>query len=184
MGRNKMENKKKCTKCLENKNINLFSSRMSGGKKRLRSICNQCKCKEEIQRRIKKFGTSNNPKHVKASQKKYSLMRKNGEQTERWIWEDSRKSDKKKGLENNLTKDFIKNQIEKGCSYCGESSIRMTLDRIDNSKGHTEDNVVPACIRCNYVRRNMPYEAWVVVAKGMKEAREKNLFNDWTGRIK
>jgi hypothetical protein len=60
----------------------------------------------------------------------------------------------------------------------------MTLDRIDNDKGHTEDNVVPACIRCNYTRRSMPYEAWLVVAKGMREARERGLFGEWTGRAR
>jgi len=60
----------------------------------------------------------------------------------------------------------------------------MTLDRIDNDKGHTQDNVVPACIRCNYARRSMPYEAWLVVAKGMREAREQGLFGDWTGRVR
>lgn len=60
----------------------------------------------------------------------------------------------------------------------------MTLDRIDNDKGHTQDNVVPACIRCNYVRKNMPYEAWIVVAEGMRKAREAGLFEGWSGRVR
>jgi hypothetical protein len=59
-----------------------------------------------------------------------------------------------------------------------------TLDRIDNSKGHTRDNVVPACIRCNYARRNMPYEAWLCLTDGMKRARELGLFKEWTGRTR
>jgi len=83
-----------------------------------------------------------------------------------------------------LTKGFIAEQVAKGCLYCGESEIRMTLDRICNEKGHTQDNVMPACIRCNYTRRDMPHEAWLVVAKGMREAREAGLFNGWTGRVK
>jgi hypothetical protein len=102
----------------------------------------------------------------------------------RCIWEDTRRDDRKKGRENDLTKEFIAAEIAKGCSYCGESKIRMTLDRIDNSKGHTQNNVVPACIRCNYTRRAMPHQAWLVVAKGMREAREANLFGDWTGRCR
>jgi len=59
----------------------------------------------------------------------------------------------------------------------------MTLDRIDDAKGHTADNVVPACIRCNYARRDMPYKAWLVVAKAMRKARALGLFGNWTGAV-
>jgi len=103
---------------------------------------------------------------------------------ERFILKDSRKSDRKYGRENNLTKEFIADEISKGCSYCGDSEIRMTLDRIDNDQGHTQDNVVSACIRCNYTRKDMPYKAWLVVARGMREAREVGLFSGWTGRVR
>jgi len=105
-----------------------------------------------------------------------------GLNVERWIYEDARRSDRKRDLENDLTKAFIREQIEKGCSYCGEESIRMTLDRIDNSIGHLQSNCVPACIRCNCTRRHMPYEAWLIVAPAMREARLAGLFGDWTGR--
>lgn len=30
----------------------------------------------------------------------------------------------------------------------------------------------------------MPYDAWLVVASGMREARTKGLFGDWVGNIK
>lgn len=111
-------------------------------------------------------------------------MRRAGEEVHRWIWSDSRRSDRKRGLENDLTKEFIEKQIEKGCSYCGETEIRITLDRIDNRVGHIISNVVSACIRCNYVRGNMPHSAWILVAQGMKVAREQNAFDGWTGRTR
>lgn len=103
--------------------------------------------------------------------------------TAKFILIDSRQSDRRKGLANDLTRGFIQALITSGCVYCGETQIRMTLDRIDNDKGHTQDNVVPACIRCNYTRKDMPYEAWLRVARGMREAREAGLFNGWTGRV-
>lgn len=97
---------------------------------------------------------------------------------------DTKGSDKKHNRENDLTKEFVQNLIKNGCSYCGDTKLRITLDRIDNSKGHIQDNVVSACIRCNYARGNMPYEAWLCLIKGMKEAREKGLFGDWAGRCR
>ena len=37
------------------------------------------------------------------------------------------------------------------CVYCG-STNNLGLDRIDNSKGHTKDNTIVACQRCNTTR--------------------------------
>lgn len=110
--------------------------------------------------------------------------RRRGEDVEGFIWRDSRKSDRKHGRDNDLTKAFIAEQIAKGCSYCGEKELRMTLDRVDNERGHTTDNVVPACIRCNYIRRNMPHEAWLCLRTGLRRARREGLFGDWTGKIR
>lgn len=59
----------------------------------------------------------------------------------------------------------------------------MTLDRKDNALGHTPGNVVPACTRCNYVRRDMPEKAWLMLAPAMRVAREAGAFGDWTCQI-
>lgn len=62
--------------------------------------------------------------------------------------------DKKRNLEFNLTKEyFINNIISKPCIYCG-STENIGCDRLDNKKGHTEDNIVPACYICNTVRND------------------------------
>lgn len=71
--------------------------------------------------------------------------------------------------------------IANGCDYCGNHSIRMTMDRIDNSKGHTITNVVPACYRCNMIRGNMPYEAWLNMVPALKDTIEKGLLDGWLG---
>lgn len=97
---------------------------------------------------------------------------------------DSRKTDKKRQFANDLDLDFVREAIRGGCQYCGEMTIRMTLDRIDNSVGHVKSNVIPACIRCNYVRGAMPYDAWLILAPGMTRARELGLFGSWTARVR
>ncbi len=48
---------------------------------------------------------------------------------------------------------LIENIIQQPCIYCGDTK-RIGCDRIDNSKGHTKDNVVPCCIECNTARNN------------------------------
>lgn len=97
------------------------------------------------------------------------------------LWE-SRKKDKKKGLENDLDIEFISKEVKKGCIYCEDRApVRMTLDRIDNTLGHLKSNVVPACERCNRVRGDMPHKAWLIIAPAMKQAREEGLFGNWEG---
>lgn len=39
------------------------------------------------------------------------------------------------------------------CFYCGIQD-NLGLDRIDNSKGHTKENTLVACYRCNMTRGN------------------------------
>jgi hypothetical protein len=93
---------------------------------------------------------------------------------------DCRKADRRKGRENDLSEEFVEESLSRGCAYCGEADLLMTLDRMDNAIGHTTVNVVAACERCNFVRRDMPYEAWLVVAPAMRRAREAGLFGTWT----
>lgn len=102
----------------------------------------------------------------------------------RFILEDTRKSDKRRNQLNDLTVEWIAEQFADGqCSYCGETELLLTLDRIDNTHGHSMANVCVACERCNMFRRDMPFGAWLVVAEGMRKVRELNLFEGWTGSI-
>jgi hypothetical protein len=94
---------------------------------------------------------------------------------------DSRGWDRKHGFVCNLTEKFIKQEISEGCTYCLAKNKKMTLDRIDNKKGHVEDNVIGCCIDCNYIRKDMPFAAWTIVYKFVREARQKDLFGKWTG---
>lgn len=99
------------------------------------------------------------------------------------IYRDSRRSDREAGLgDNDLDPIFVEEAIRSGCSYCGEVSLRMTLDRIDNDRSHTKTNVNPSCIRCNLLRGSMPYVAWLHLVPAVREARELGLFDEWRSR--
>lgn len=62
-------------------------------------------------------------------------------------------SDKKRGVKAcNMSIDYFLELIKNPCSYCGDDEDKIGLDRIDNTKGHTKDNVVPCCHLCNTAR--------------------------------
>lgn len=47
---------------------------------------------------------------------------------------------------------IVDNIFTKSCVHCGETDWhKLGCNRIDNSKGHTKDNVEPCCFHCNCV---------------------------------
>lgn len=63
----------------------------------------------------------------------------------------------------NITPEWIvENIFSKPCHYCGESDwTKIGCDRIDNSKPHTMDNVVPCCKSCNDKKGSMSYDEYI-----------------------
>lgn len=106
------------------------------------------------------------------------LARQDNTQRAKFIVRDSRKTDKKRNLENDLTIEWVQDAISRGCFYCG-SMEKMSLDRKDNSIGHVKDNLIPACWRCNYIRRDMPIDAWLLLTPMIRQIHEWGLFGDW-----
>ena len=162
---------KKCRKCDKNKPIESFGKT---GKYR-RNVCHTCKSqhdkitggeKYKIRRNSLQRSNRNDPVHIP-----------------QFILTDCRASDKKKKRPgNNLDREFVTLVIRNGCMYCGSRHLRMTLDRIDNSKAHSKDNVNPSCIRCNYIRGSMPYSAWLHIVPAVKSAAEIGLLDNWRER--
>lgn len=77
----------------------------------------------------------------------------------------------RRGYEYSLTKEQLWDLCQQKCFYCGsepyqkvnvsksDSSLMYNgLDRIDNSKGYTIENVVPCCGVCNLAKRAMSSE--------------------------
>jgi hypothetical protein len=92
-------------------------------------------------------------------------------------------SDRKRRFDvNDLDLSFIEQLVRGGCAYCGTTVLRISLDRIDNSKPHNKNNVVACCFRCNYIRNSMPYEAWLHLVPIVRSAYEKGLFGDWRAK--
>lgn len=97
------------------------------------------------------------------------------------VYQDSRYRDRKRGLSNDLTLEFVQQELAKDCQYCGGRDGRMTLDRMDSTIGHLQSNVVASCERCNMLKKDMPFEAWLVLVPSVKEAFKGGLFGSWVG---
>lgn len=66
-----------------------------------------------------------------------------------------RVSDRKKGREFSITKEWLINNImNRQCFYC-DDTYRIGCERLDNNIGHTIENCVPCCSVCNSVRSNI-----------------------------
>ena len=77
--------------------------------------------------------------------------------------------------------DFYKwwNEQEKVCTYCGvgiermkivdrkkKMAKRLTIDRKDNSRGYSLDNICLACMLCNFIKSNIfTYEEMLEIGK-------------------
>jgi hypothetical protein len=95
------------------------------------------------------------------------------------IYTYSKMADRFRKRENNLTIPFIEEMISHPCEYCGDDKSKLTLDRIDNDIGHIIGNVKTSCITCNWIKRDIPYDAWIIISKAINEARLLGLFGSW-----
>jgi len=95
-----------------------MNSFRKGGKTYYRSRCKKCNTKRWNE------WLKQNPEAVKANQDRQARLRKEQrgvfEEQDKYIYWDSRKSDRKRGLKNDLSREFIRELISRGCVYCGE----------------------------------------------------------------
>lgn len=172
-----------CSSCDTFKSITEFH--LNGGKPR----CYCAKCTNKKVAKYRKDRAQRDPAYAEKLRRAPNISARKIRQSLdpqamcRFILQDSKNGDRKRGRANDLDREFVLSVVSKPCTYCGESELRMTLDRIDNTLGHTKNNVVGACIRCNMARGSMPYAAWLHLTPGMTAARLAGAFQSWTGKI-
>ena len=75
---------------------------------------------------------------------------------------------KDKQLEFDISKTDFNNITKKSCYLCGKCSTethKNGMDRFDNEKGYTLNNVKSCCGNCNYIKRNNDYEEMIEKCK-------------------
>lgn len=68
---------------------------------------------------------------------------------------------KQRGIDFNLTLPEFTKFWKQPCSYCGAKIDTIGLDRIDNSKGYSPENVCSCCWSCNNMKGNMNRDEFI-----------------------
>ena len=166
-----------CRLCRQELPTTAFMVNRTGSREYLKTACKTC---ENISRTDRARRASPRVRTLAQNEERASRERERRRDPVRrpyYIVQDARREDAKRGRENDLDEDFVDILLKTGCTYC--TSAATTLDRVENGLGHLKANVVPACARCNYMRRDMPYAAWLLIVPALKEAISLGLLDGW-----
>lgn len=156
--------KKACRTCGEEKQLRLFPASLTRTGIKYRPHCYSCKYKKEVL-----AGRVQDKQYMKEYYVSNRLIFK---------YKAYRHFDLKKGLPETISKDKALQMMMLPCSYCDVENGHG-LDRLDNTLGHSENNVVSCCEKCNYILVDLPVEAKKLLASGLKNIRNKGLFEKW-----
>jgi hypothetical protein len=149
------------------------------GKRYPRTNCTKCENRKRVENRKLRGSSDADRRAYRTRDRKMREWRASPANVAFVILKDTKQSARRKGLKHRLTLQLIEDLVGSGCAYCGNKTIRMSIDRIDNSKGYLPSNVQAACVRCNYMRRDMPYKAWMHIVPRIRGAQRKGLFGEW-----
>ena len=68
---------------------------------------------------------------------------------------------KKRGYEFSITLEEFTAHYYLDCCYCGDKVDGIGLDRVDNTKGYTSDNIVACCENCNRLKMDRDLPDWI-----------------------
>ena len=127
---------------------------------------------------MKKEYRKRHPEVIRASRKRYKERRKDvkREKMKRFKeskeWQDIlilrlykkrylqyKNNAKLKKREFSLSFEEFCNLLKSSCFYCGGNG--GGIDRVDNSKGYTSDNVCPCCFPCNNAKRTLTQQTFI-----------------------
>ena len=86
--------------------------------------------------------------------------------------------DKQNNWLDTLSQDEAMSLMNQPCYYC-EKEHSLGLDRINNSLGHSLQNVRPCCEKCNNILGDIPNDAKQLLKTGLKEIQQQGLLTKW-----
>ncbi len=71
------------------------------------------------------------------------------------------------------------------CFYCGtDDRYELGLDRVDNSQGHSIDNVRVCCMTCNFILGDLPVRAKDLLREGLRSIKQAGILDDYIIPVK
>ena len=74
-------------------------------------------------------------------------------------WRQAASASKGRKIPFDISLEYFKDLIGQRCAYCNKNANPLTtgsyMDRVNNSAGYLETNVVPCCSRCNRMKNDM-----------------------------
>lgn len=102
---------------------------------------------------------------------------------------------KNRGINFELQYETVEKLVRGSCYYCGVigGNLKKTknlkegfrhngIDRVDSSKGYTEENVVSCCGTCNIAKRDMSLDEFIGLAKRIANHQDA-MANQWGGSL-
>jgi len=86
--------------------------------------------------------------------------------------------DKRHGWIDSLSTDDALFLMQQPCYYCNTEHA-LGLDRIDNTLGHSLQNVRSCCEKCNNILGDIPDDAKQLLKMGLKEIQQQGLLTKW-----
>lgn len=136
---------KKCPKCGENKELNLFYTSNSRFNKKS-YLCKEC----------------------------HSLTRSMYDQTIKGRYVTYKSGAKKRGFIFTISLDEFISFWDKDCFYCGDKIKGIGLDRVDSTMGYEINNVVSCCKKCNMMKATSTYSNFINQCKKIVERHNNN----------
>lgn len=81
---------------------------------------------------------------------------------------------KKKNRAFELTFEQFREHAERPCFYCKREG-KVGLDRMDSKRGYTENNVVPCCAMCNFIKQEYSVPEWIEQIERILKNKEEIL---------
>ena len=101
-----------------------------------------------------KIWREENPDKIKASHDKYN-------NTPLVKYKKYKAGAKRRQISWDLTIEQFLEYWQEPCIYCGDEIETIGLDRVNNDKGYSIDNIVPCCYMCNLMKRATGKEEFI-----------------------
>ncbi len=161
-----------CTVCHEEKSLETDFRTQINGKYGRQSACKACAQKVLIAYRQTPKGKAKYLEYARRHRQKAGYAEKHRAYRLRPkpIWRSYLSGAEKRGLPFDFTlEEFTARFWQKPCWYCGEVLSTAGADRIDSTKGYTQDNTVPCCSVCNFMKLRTGQDEFIAKCRQIAE---------------